>query len=224
MGRYGALLSSFILRPPPPTPPGPYSLPPASPPCTPRGCLTAPGGSPRLEMESGGSRQGSPTSRGPEEGVWGGGGSGYWRGGGDEGGGCLRVTVRRRGGGRRKAGKKGVGGDGAPETEPAQTGGDAGVGAASFRGWEWVRAPPPAACEGTPSLRRGRPPKAPRSGRGRRSPRTGRDCGVPGGAGGERGSGRAGCGHRHAWGPRGGAGPGREGRSRRNARHFSLPF
>lgn len=48
------------------------------------------------------------------------------------------MTVKRGGGGRRKAGKKGVGGDGAPEMEPAQTGDDAGAEAASFRGWERV--------------------------------------------------------------------------------------
>lgn len=58
------------------------------------------------------------------------------RGAGEPGEGCLRVTVRRRGGGRRKAGKKGVGGDGALEMEPVQKGDDAGVGTASFRGWE----------------------------------------------------------------------------------------
>lgn len=48
----------------------------------------------------------------------------------------MRVTVKRGGEGRRKAGKKGVGGDGALEMEPAQTGDDAGAGAASFRRWE----------------------------------------------------------------------------------------
>ncbi|XP_064916424.1 uncharacterized protein LOC135579318 isoform X2 [Columba livia] len=50
---------------------------------------------------------------------------------------------RRR---RRKAGKKGVGGDGAPEMEPVRTGDDAL--AASFRGWERAQlsspvSPPP---------------------------------------------------------------------------------
>lgn len=64
------------------SPPPARTAPPASPPCTPRGCLTAPGGSPRLEMESGGARQGSPASRGPEEGVWGGGGERVSGGGG----------------------------------------------------------------------------------------------------------------------------------------------
>lgn len=73
------------------------------------------------------------------------GAAGGWGGvGGGGSGGCLRVTVRRGGGGggRRKAGKKGVEGDGAPEMEPAQTGDDAGAGAASFRGWKRAQPPP----------------------------------------------------------------------------------
>lgn len=52
----------------------------------------------------------------------------------------MRVTVRRGGGERRKAGKKGVG-ETASEMEPAQTGDDAGTGAASFRGWERAQLP-----------------------------------------------------------------------------------